>query len=351
MTENPRTGSSPAPLPSSLSARLRQRARTRPARVVLPEGGDPRVVQAAAAARREGIAQVVLLGAPGAIAAAARAAGANLERVACADPAADPRLDKLAARYCDARRSDSTGLAAARAILADPIVFGTMLVESGEADGLVAGACATTGATIEPALRVRRLTPGQGPVTSCFLMEIPPGRLAAGRGDVLVFADCALNPDPSPMMLARIAIAAARAARELCEMEPVVALLSSSSHGSASHERVLAVRQAVAEVRRRAPDLCVDGELQADAALVAAVGERKAPGSRVAGRANVLVFPDLESGNIGYKLVERLAGARAIGPVFSGLGWPVNDLSRGCSVDDILDVVAVTSIQASAAAG
>jgi phosphotransacetylase len=167
-----------------------------------------------------------------------------------------------------------------RAILADPIVFGTMLVESGEAGGLVAGACATTGATIEPALRVRRLTPGLGPLTSCFLMEIPPGRLAAGRGDVLVFADCALNPDPSPMMLARIALAAARAARELCKMEPVIALLSSSSHGSASHERVLAVRQAVAEVRRRAPDLCVDGELQADAALVAAVGERKAPAAR-----------------------------------------------------------------------
>jgi phosphate acetyltransferase len=351
MTENPCTGSSPVPCPSSLSTRLRQRARTRPARVVLPEGGDPRVVQAAAAAHRQGIAQVVLLGAPGAIEAAARAAGANLDGVPCADPAADPRLDRLAARYRDARRSDSAGLAAARAILADPIVFGTMLVESGEADGLVAGACATTGATIEPALRVRRLTPGQGPLTSCFLMEIPPGRLAAGRGDVLVFADCALNPDPSPMMLARIAIAAARAARELCEMEPVIALLSSSSHGSASHERVLAVRQAVAEVRRRAPELCVDGELQADAALVADVGERKAPGSPVAGRANVLVFPDLESGNIGYKLVERLAGARAIGPVFSGLGWPVNDLSRGCSVDDILDVVAVTSIQASAAAG
>jgi phosphate acetyltransferase len=250
--------------------------------------------------------------------------------------------DALAERFKAARRSSSLTLETAKQELADPLVLATALLLEGEAAGLLAGVQTTTAETITPALRVRTLRPGLGPVTSCFIMSI--GHAADER--VLVFSDCALNPEPSAAMLVQIAIAAGRVARKLCALEPRVALLSFSTHGSAEHARVAVVREAAKELRRRAPDLAVDGELQVDAALVESVASQKAPTSSVAGRANVLIFPSLEAGNIGYKLVERLAGARAIGPIFSGLNWPVNDLSRGCSVDDAIDMLAVTSIMA-----
>jgi phosphate acetyltransferase len=330
-----------------LSARLRERARAGRARIVLPEGDDPRVVQAAARVRAEGIADPILLGARReAVVDAARVVGADLSAMTVLDPASDPRRHDLAARYLSARPADKSTAVEAAELLLDPLYFGSMLLHAGQADGLVAGAVSTTAATIEPALRLRRMRPGMGPITSYFLMELPPGRLPDGQGDVLVFADCALNSAPSSAMLARIAMAAAQAADELCGLQPRVALRSSSPRGSTTNDRVVAVRGALDELARRAPTLLVDGELQADAAIVADIAALKAPDSPVAGRANVLVFPGLESGNIAYKLVERLAGARAIGPIFAGLNWPVNDLSRGCGVEDIIDVVAVTAIQA-----
>lgn len=334
----------------ALSRRLRAQARRNPARLVLPEGNDERVLRAAAALRDQGLAQVIVLGPPATVHATARAAGVDLTGLTLLDPATDPRRTGFAQRYLAVRQSAGDTPELAYELVADPIYFGVMLLDSGQADGMVAGASTPTGATIEPALRMRRLVPGMGPIASCFLMELPPGRLPGDIGDVLVFADCALNPLPSAAMLARIAMVAAEAATQLCALEPRVALLSSSTKGSATSDRITVVREALTQLLKRAPRLRVDGELQVDAALVESVGRLKAPDSLVAGRANVLVFPDLETGNIAYKLVERLAGAHAIGPLFFGLNWPVNDLSRGCSVEDILDVAAATVIQAQAAA-
>ncbi len=332
----------------TVTSQLRTRARSRPARIVLPEGDDPRVVQAAVRARQEGVAHPVLLGKPEEIATLAEQAQVDISGIPSADPVTSPLREELAIRYRAARRESASLDTEVLELLANPIYFGTMLVESGAADGMVAGARSSTAGTIEPALKIRRLHPGLGPITSCFIMELGVHSQVVAKEGALIFTDCALNPEPSPVMLAQIAAAGARAVRDLCGMEPRVAFLSFSTHGSASHERVSAVSEAVAHLRKRAPGLAVDGELQADAALVPAVAALKSPSSPVAGRANVLVFPNLESGNIGYKLVERLAGARAIGPIFSGLNWPINDLSRGCSVDDIIDMLAITSIQVAA---
>lgn len=323
---------------------LHRRARKRPARVALPEAHDPRILVGARRAKDEGIALPVLVGAPAAIQSAASAANVVLADLPVVDPEHDTRRDTLIARYRQTRRSQAPSVDQARAELSDPLLFATLLLHAGHAQGLLAGARTTTGATIEPALRLRTMKPGLGPISSCFLMTRPES--SASQGDLLVFADCALNPEPSAAMLAQIAIAAARAARALCNLEPRIALLSFSTLGSADHERTQKVRQALVELRKRAPELSADGELQVDAALLPQVAAGKAPGSAVAGKANVLVFPSLEAGNIAYKLVERLGGWRAIGPIFSGLNWPVNDLSRGCSVDDVVDMLAITSVMA-----
>ncbi len=328
---------------------LRMRAQRAPARVVLPEGDDPRIVEAAARCRDEGVAEIVLLGAEETLQALAAERGVSLEGLTRIDAARDPRKVTLAQRFRDARKSVAPTPAQALRELQDPLMFGTMLVHAGEAAGLVAGARTSTARTIEPALLLRTMRPGLGPIASSFIMHLPK-RPEIGVGGTLLFTDCGLNPDPSPAMLAQIAIAGARVGEVLCGFEARVALLSFSTLGSAEHERVEKVREALAQVRTRAPELVVDGELQADAAIVEAVGRLKAPGSPVAGRANVLVFPSLEAGNIAYKLVERLAEARAIGPIFSGLNWPINDLSRGCSVDDVVDMVAITSIMAASSA-
>jgi len=219
-----------------------------------------------------------------------------------------------------------------------------MMIKKGDADGMVAGAINTTANTLRPALQIIKTAPGISVVSSCFVMILKNADF--GHNGVMVFGDCAVNPNPNAEELAAIAVSTAKTAAQLTGMEPKVAMLSFSTKGSAKHELVDKVQQATELVKQLKPDLMVDGELQADAALVASVGQLKSPGSPVAGHANVLIFPDLQAGNIGYKLVQRLAGAEAIGPICQGLAAPVNDLSRGCSVDDIVSVVAITAVQA-----
>ena len=232
----------------------------------------------------------------------------------------------------------------ARETLKDPIYFATMMIQSNAADGLVSGAEHSTADTIRPALQIIKTKPGISVVSGCFIMYVPNSTF--GDNGLFVFADCAVNPDPSSEQLAEIAISSAETAKALCDMEPRVAMLSFSTKKSADHPNVDKVIKAFEIAKEKVPSLEIDGELQADAALVESVGQKKSPGSKVAGKANVLIFPDLQSGNIGYKLVERLAKAHAIGPFLQGLNKPVNDLSRGCSVQDIIDVTAVTAIQA-----
>jgi len=329
----------------TLLEEIREKAKAKYKTIVLPEGTEDRTLKAVETLVKEKIAFPILLGDEKEVKEKAAKIGADISGAEIINPVSAPFFKDFVQAFYEMRKDKGMTEEKAQQLMQDPLYFGSMMVKAGKADGEVAGAINTTGDVLRPALQIIKTAKGISSVSGAFIMIVP--NCEYGDNGLFIFADCAVTPNPTAEQLAEFAFVSAQTAVNLCGMkEPKVGILSFSTKGSASHELVDKVVKATEIAKSRWPELAVDGEFQADAALVPSVGASKAPGSTVAGKCNVLIFPDLQAGNIGYKLVQRLAKAEAIGPILQGMDKPVNDLSRGCSVEDIINVVAMTAVRA-----
>lgn len=319
---------------------LIDRAKADKKTIVLPEGNDERILEAAQEALSQGIANIIILGDADEIA----AKGYNLEGATIIDPATSDKQEEFAELLYELRKAKGMTPEEAKELVKDPIHFAVLMVKSGLCDGLIGGACHATIKILSPSLKIIKTAPGEPMVSSFFIMDVPGSEF--GENGLFLFADCALEIQPTSEKLAHIANQTDKSFKRLIGDDPRIALLSHSSHGSAVNDDSTKVVKAVEYIRENYPDIVADGELQLDAAIVPELGASKAPNSPVAGKANVLIFPDLDAANIGYKLVQRLGGAKAYGPVLQGLAAPVNDLSRGCTAEDVVGVIAITCVQA-----